>query len=112
MSLTIVFRETVRNLARIRREDKDLFARTRRTASLAASTAGVLAGECCGDGLDAGVDVDAEGAQVVVPGQCHQHGGGPAVFAEMGAARRLLPETQANAAAAVIASHSLRQQHN
>jgi hypothetical protein len=98
VSLTIVFRETVRNLARIRREDKDLFARTRRTASLAASTAGV--------------DVDAEGAQVVVPGQCHQHGGGPAVFAEMGAARRLLPETQANAAAAVIASHSLRQQHN
>lgn len=34
MSLTVVFRETaVRNLARIRREDKDLFARTRRTAA-------------------------------------------------------------------------------
>ena len=37
MSLTVVFRETaLRNLARIRSEDKDLFARTRRTvASLA-----------------------------------------------------------------------------
>ncbi|MGH3419455.1 MAG: type II toxin-antitoxin system RelE family toxin [Streptosporangiaceae bacterium] len=37
MSLTVVFRETaLRNLARIRSEDKDLFVRTRRAiASLA-----------------------------------------------------------------------------
>jgi mRNA-degrading endonuclease RelE of RelBE toxin-antitoxin system len=37
VSLTVVFRETaLRNLARIRGEDKDLFVRTRRTvASLA-----------------------------------------------------------------------------
>ena len=37
MSLTVVFRETaLRNLARIRGEDKDLFVRTRRTAALLA----------------------------------------------------------------------------
>ncbi len=37
MSLTVVFRETaLRNLARIRSEDKDLFARTRRAVSLLA----------------------------------------------------------------------------
>ena len=37
MSLTVVFRETaLRNLARIRREDKELFARTRRAATLLA----------------------------------------------------------------------------
>ena len=35
MSLTVVFRETaLRNLARIRSEDKDLFARTRRAVAL------------------------------------------------------------------------------
>jgi hypothetical protein len=35
VSLTVVFRETaLRNLARIRAEDKDLFVRTRRTVSL------------------------------------------------------------------------------
>ena len=34
MSLTVVFRETaLRNLARIRGEDKDLFTRTRRAIS-------------------------------------------------------------------------------
>jgi mRNA-degrading endonuclease RelE of RelBE toxin-antitoxin system len=34
MSLTVVFRETaLRNLARIRAEDKDLFTRTRRAIS-------------------------------------------------------------------------------
>jgi len=37
VSLTVVFRETaLRNLARIRREDKELFARTRRAATLLA----------------------------------------------------------------------------
>ena len=37
MSLTVVFRETaLRNLARIRGEDKDLFVRTRRTVALLA----------------------------------------------------------------------------
>ncbi|HEY2078791.1 MAG TPA: type II toxin-antitoxin system RelE/ParE family toxin [Streptosporangiaceae bacterium] len=37
MSLTVVFRETaLRNLARIRSEDKDLFVRTRRAVSLLA----------------------------------------------------------------------------
>ena len=37
MSLTVVFRETaLRNLARIRSEDKDLFARTRRAVALLA----------------------------------------------------------------------------
>ncbi len=37
MSLTVVFRETaLRNLARMRSEDKDLFARTRRTVALLA----------------------------------------------------------------------------
>ena len=37
MSLTVVFRETaLRNLARMRSEDKDLFARTRRTVVLLA----------------------------------------------------------------------------
>ena len=35
MSLTVVFRETtLRNLARIRSEDKDLFVRTRRAVAL------------------------------------------------------------------------------
>ena len=34
MSLTVIFRETaLRNLARIRGEDKDLFTRTRRAIS-------------------------------------------------------------------------------
>jgi mRNA interferase RelE/StbE len=37
VSLTVVFRETaLRNLARIRSEDKDLFARTRRAIALLA----------------------------------------------------------------------------
>ena len=37
MSLTVVFRETaLRNLARIRGEDKDLFVRTRRTIAMLA----------------------------------------------------------------------------
>lgn len=37
MSLTVVFRETaLRNLARIRSEDKDLFIRTRRAVTLLA----------------------------------------------------------------------------
>jgi len=37
VSLTVVFRETaLRNLARIRGEDKDLFVRTRRTVALLA----------------------------------------------------------------------------
>lgn len=37
MSLTVVFRETaLRNLARIRSEDKDLFVRTRQTVALLA----------------------------------------------------------------------------
>jgi hypothetical protein len=37
VSLTVVFRETaLRNLARIRSEDKDLFVRTRRTVALLA----------------------------------------------------------------------------
>ncbi len=37
MSLTVVFRETaLRNLARIRGEDKDLFTRTRRAINLLA----------------------------------------------------------------------------
>ena len=37
MSLTVVFRETaLRNLARIRSEDKDLFTRTRRAVALLA----------------------------------------------------------------------------
>jgi mRNA-degrading endonuclease RelE of RelBE toxin-antitoxin system len=37
VSLTVVFRETaLRNLARMRSEDKDLFARTRRTVALLA----------------------------------------------------------------------------
>jgi mRNA interferase RelE/StbE len=37
VSLTVVFRETaLRNLARIRGEDKDLFARTRRAIALLA----------------------------------------------------------------------------
>ena len=37
MSLTVVFRETaLRNLARVRSEDKDLFARTRRAITLLA----------------------------------------------------------------------------
>ena len=37
MSLTVVFRETaLRNLARIRSEDKDLFIRTRRAVALLA----------------------------------------------------------------------------
>jgi mRNA interferase RelE/StbE len=37
VSLTVVFRETaLRNLARIRSEDKDLFIRTRRTVALLA----------------------------------------------------------------------------
>jgi mRNA-degrading endonuclease RelE of RelBE toxin-antitoxin system len=37
VSLTVVFRETaLRNLARIRGEDKDLFVRTRRAAALLA----------------------------------------------------------------------------
>ena len=37
MSLTVVFRQTaLRNLARMRSEDKDLFARTRRTVALLA----------------------------------------------------------------------------
>ena len=37
MSLTVVFRETaLRNLARIRSEDKDLFIRTRRADALLA----------------------------------------------------------------------------
>ncbi len=37
MSLTVVFRETaLRNLARIRSEDKDLFAHTRRAVALLA----------------------------------------------------------------------------
>ena len=37
MSLTVVFRETaLRNLARIRGEDKDLFVRTRRGVALLA----------------------------------------------------------------------------
>ena len=37
MGLTVVFRETaLRNLARIRGEDKDLFARTRRVIALLA----------------------------------------------------------------------------
>jgi mRNA interferase RelE/StbE len=37
VSLTVVFRETaLRNLARIRSEDKDLFARTRRAVALLA----------------------------------------------------------------------------
>ncbi len=37
MSLTVVFRETaLRNLARIRSEDKDLFVRTRRAVALLA----------------------------------------------------------------------------
>jgi mRNA-degrading endonuclease RelE of RelBE toxin-antitoxin system len=37
VSLTVVFRETaLRNLARIRAEDKDLFVRTRRTVALLA----------------------------------------------------------------------------
>lgn len=37
MSLTVVFRETaLRNLARIRGEDKDVFVRTRRAAALLA----------------------------------------------------------------------------
>ena len=37
MSLTVVFRETaLRNLARMRGQDKDLFARTRRTIALLA----------------------------------------------------------------------------
>ena len=37
MSLTVVFRETaLRNLARIRSEDRDLFVRTRRVVALLA----------------------------------------------------------------------------
>jgi mRNA-degrading endonuclease RelE of RelBE toxin-antitoxin system len=37
VSLTVVFRETaLRNLVRMRSEDKDLFARTRRTVALLA----------------------------------------------------------------------------
>ena len=37
MSLTVVFRETaLRNLARLRSQDKDLFARTRRAVALLA----------------------------------------------------------------------------
>ena len=37
MNLTVVFRQTaLRNLARMRSEDKDLFARTRRTVALLA----------------------------------------------------------------------------
>ena len=37
MSLTVVFRETaLRNLARIRGEDKDLFVQTRRTIAMLA----------------------------------------------------------------------------
>jgi mRNA-degrading endonuclease RelE of RelBE toxin-antitoxin system len=37
MSLTVVFRQTaLRNLARIRSEDQDLFGRTRRTIALLA----------------------------------------------------------------------------
>lgn len=37
MSLTVVFRETaLRNLARMRSEDKDLFVRTRRAVALLA----------------------------------------------------------------------------
>ncbi len=37
MSLTVVFRETaLRNLARIRSEDRDLFVRTRRAVALLA----------------------------------------------------------------------------
>lgn len=37
MNLTVVFRQTaLRNLARMRGEDKDLFARTRRTVALLA----------------------------------------------------------------------------
>jgi mRNA interferase RelE/StbE len=37
VSLTVVFRETaLRNLARIRRDDKDLFVRTRRIIALLA----------------------------------------------------------------------------
>jgi hypothetical protein len=37
VSLTVVFRETaLRNLARIRSEDKDLFARTRRAIAMLA----------------------------------------------------------------------------
>ena len=38
MSLTVVFRDTaLRNLARLRGEDKDLFTRTRRAISMLAS---------------------------------------------------------------------------
>lgn len=37
MSLTVVFRETaLRNLARVRNEDKDLFLRTRRVVAMLA----------------------------------------------------------------------------
>jgi len=37
MSLTVVFRETaIRSLSRVRREDKELFARTRRAIALLA----------------------------------------------------------------------------
>ena len=48
MTLTVVFRETaLRNLARIRSEDKDLFVRTRRVVALLADQPypeGVVAG--------------------------------------------------------------------
>src|ERR1700753_3635950 len=51
---------------------------------LPVAAGGVLAGERVGDGVGAGVDVDAEGAEVLVAGQAHEHGGRPAVLAEVG----------------------------
>ncbi|HLX49362.1 MAG TPA: hypothetical protein VKS82_13615 [Streptosporangiaceae bacterium] len=43
MSLTVVFRATaLRNLARIRSEDKDLFARTRRAVTSLADEAATV----------------------------------------------------------------------
>lgn len=50
------------------------------------ASAWVVLGEGGGDNFGAGVGVDAEAAQVGVAGQSHEHGGGPAVFAEVGEA--------------------------
>lgn len=76
MSLTVVFRETaLRNLARMRSEDKDLFARTRRTVALLADEpypAGAVAWGATGIyRLHAGdirilYEVDAEKATVYI----------------------------------------------
>ena len=76
MSLTVVFRETaLRNLARMRSEDKDLFARTRRSIALLADEpypAGAVAWGATGIyRLHAGdirilYEVDAERATVYI----------------------------------------------